>query len=131
MALDEPVAQDGLPQQTIDEGLDNLGGSTGLSERTALIYDDLSNNGTNQADGTSETGTDVYLITTQQEVTLGEFRSAIQQTFTTAEDGIFLDGGGSTQIKAVNEERNFSGSDPAPGRTIPQIVALESTANPT
>ena len=122
MALNSPVAQDGLPQQTIDEELDNLGGSTGLSERTALIYDDLSNN------GTGETGTDVYLVTTQQEVTLGEFRSAIQQTYTTAEDGIFLDGGGSTQIKSPDFES--SGSDPAPGRTIPQIVALESVENP-
>ena len=137
MALNDPTitspitgANEGLPQRTYDDDILGIGEDTGESERTALIYDDLSNNGTNQADGTSETGTDVYLVTTQQEVTLGEFRSAIQQTYTTAEDGIFLDGGGSTQIKAVNEERNFSGSDPAPGRTIPQIVALESVENP-
>ena len=133
MALNDPTitspitgANEGLPQRTYDDDILGIGEDTGESERTALIYDDLSNNDTNQADGTSETGTDVYLVTTQQEVTLGEFRSAIQQTYTTAEDGIFLDGGGSTQIKAVNERRNFSGD----GRTIPQIVALESVENP-
>ena len=97
-----------------------FGLDTKKTQRSALIYDDLCNN------GTGETGTDIYLVTTQDEVTLGEFRSAIQQTYTTAEDGIFLDGGGSTQIKAVNEERDFSGD----GRTIPQIVALESVENP-
>ena len=98
------------------------GGATEGAPRTALVYDDISNN------GTGETGTDVYLITTEDSVTLGEFRSAIQQTYTTAEDGIFLDGGGSTQIKSP--DFNSSGSDPAPGRDIPQIVALESTTNP-
>lgn len=132
--IDSPIIRDeqdreenvGLPQQTYDDDLLGIGEDTGESERTALIYDDISNNETISDDGTSETGTDIYLVTTQDEVTLGEFRSAITQTFTTAEDGIFLDGGGSTQIKTP--DFSDEGSD-TPGRTIPQIVALESIDN--
>ena len=115
-------ADEGLPRQTYDEDLRGINGTdTGKTQRSALIYDDISNN------GTGETGTDIYLVTTQDAVTLGEFRAAIQETpaFATAEDGIFLDGGGSTQLKTPTF--SFSGD----GRTIPQIVALKSTTNPS
>lgn len=105
----------GLPQQTYNEDLRGINGQDRVRrERSAMIYDDLSNN------GTGATGVDIYLIITRNPVTLGEFRSGIKQTFTTAEDGIFLDGGGSTQIKTPTF--SFSGDR----RTIPQIIALKS-----
>ena len=122
---------EGLSQQTYDEDLDGVNGQdTAQRPRTALIHDNLSNN------GTGETGSEVYLITTQNPiqdvVTFGEFRAAIRKAFTdtegpaevddvNAEGGIFLDSGGSTQIKTPEFE------DDGDGRAIPQIVALKST----
>ena len=126
MGLKLPEIDYGLPQQTIEE-LNQIS-PTEETQRTALIHDNLPNN------RTGETGSEVYLVTTEDEVTLGEFRAAIKQTFTDSEGvargdaevdvegGIFLDGGGSTQIKADDD---FEYSD-TENRDIPQIIALKS-----
>lgn len=119
MALNSPVVNNGLPQQTINEQLGNItGGATGFTQRSALVYDNLFNNGI--GDPSVDGLVNVYMIITRNAVTLGEFREAIKQALPNAEDGIFLDGGGSTQLNSA--EAQFPGD----GRIIPQIIALKA-----
>ena len=106
--VSDPKGDTGLPQQVINEQLSGIGGRRGQSARSAMLYDRLPSG-----------GVDIFLVITRQKVTLGEFRAAIKQSFTTAEDGIFLDGGASTQLNS--REAQFTTT-----RRIPQIVALKA-----
>lgn len=112
MGLRDPVVRNGLPQVTIDDRLENItGGETGFTQRSGLVFDEF------------DTGAEVYLVITRDAVTLGEFRSAIKAAIPNADDGIFLDGGGSTQLKADGV------SYPNGNRIIPQMVTIQSPAS--
>ena len=81
--------------------------------RSGLVY---------EVTGPSESRTtDVFLVITRTGATLWEFREAIKKRIPTARDGIFLDGGGSTQINC--RESSYVAQE----RTIPQMIALVQT----
>lgn len=62
--------------------------------------------------------TTAFLIITRTLCTLWEFRQAIKSGIPVVNDGVFLDGGGSTQINC--REAQFAGD----GRSIPQMIGL-------
>lgn len=90
----------GWYQKAKDQHMPNMDGST---ERTALVYN---------------SGLNIWLITSFTDCTASAFRKAIKNTIAvgTLQDGIFLDGGGSTSIKC-NEASVGT-------RKIPEMLAL-------
>lgn len=85
-----------------EEGMPNIDGNT---TRTALVY---------------SSGLNIWLVVTDTACTAEAFRSAIQGQIGsgTIVDGIFLDGGGSSQLKCA--EKIIVGD----GRVVRQMVAL-------
>ncbi|GFN31787.1 hypothetical protein PCURB6_20470 [Paenibacillus curdlanolyticus] len=61
----------------------------------------------------------LYLIVSQTKTTLANFRSAIKEAFGPLEDGIFLDGDGSSQLHA------YEAALPGDGRPVEQIIRLK------
>jgi hypothetical protein len=96
----------GWDEQADAEGMPNRTGST---QRTGMVYNSELN---------------VWLVITPDACTAAQFRSAIKEKIGsgTLVDGIFLDGGGSTQMKCA--EYTYRGTDPHPGRTIYEMPAL-------
>lgn len=78
------------------------------ANRTALVYNNTKN---------------IWLIVTNTRCTAEEFRTAIKEKIGsgTLVDGIFLDGGGSSQYKV--SEGSYNGSDSTP-RKVYQMVAI-------
>ncbi len=66
----------------------------------------------------NEEGT-LYLIVSQTKTTNAEFRSAIIEAFGPMQDGIFLDGDGSSQLHA------FEAALPGDGRQVEQMIRLK------
>ncbi len=68
------------------------------------------------------TGLNIWLVVSTNTCTCGKFRAAILEKIgsNTLVDGIFLDGGGSTQMKCA--EVSNAGSEP--GRKMPEMVSL-------
>lgn len=73
--------------------------------RTAAVYD---------KDGK------LYLIVSQTKTTLAKFRQAILSAYGEMEDGIFLDGDGSSQLRA------FEATLPGDGRRVEQMIRLKN-----
>jgi hypothetical protein len=73
--------------------------------RTAAVYD---------KDGK------LYLIVSQTKTTLRIFRQAILEAYGNMEDGIFLDGDGSSQLRA------FEATLPGDGRGVEQMIRLKN-----
>jgi len=73
--------------------------------RTAAVYD---------KDGK------LYLIVSQTKTTLAIFRQAILEAYGEMEDGIFLDGDGSSQLRA------FEATLPGDGRPVEQMIRLKN-----
>ncbi|MBD3918353.1 phosphodiester glycosidase family protein [Paenibacillus sp. PR3] len=73
--------------------------------RTAAVYD---------KDGK------LYLIVSQTKTTLAIFRKAILEAYGEMEDGIFLDGDGSSQLRA------FEATLPGDGRQVEQMIRLKN-----
>lgn len=73
--------------------------------RTAAVYD---------KDGK------LYLIVSQTKTTLAKFRQAIVEAYGEMEDGIFLDGDGSSQLRA------FEATLPGDGRQVEQMIRLKN-----
>lgn len=73
--------------------------------RTAAVYD---------KDGK------LYLIVSQTKTTLAIFRQAILEAYGEMEDGIFLDGDGSSQLRA------FEATLPGDGRLVEQMIRLKN-----
>ena len=80
--------------------------------RSGLVYEISGKLGDRQ--------TTVFLVITRTPCTFWEFRQATKLGFPYAIDGIFLDGGGSTQINCA--ETSFDGD----GRVIPQMIGLKA-----
>lgn len=97
------LQDDGIwEQQANEENMPNIYGRT---TRTALLYN---------------SGLNIWLVTTEENCTAEEFRYAIkyQVGSGTLVDGIFLDGGGSTQMQCSHHTNNGD------GRSVVQMVAL-------
>lgn len=67
-------------------------------------------------------GTNIWLVVSTTGCTLANFRAAIKEKIGSTLDGIFLDGSGSAQLRCY--DRTFIGSDPDPGRLLPEVLAL-------
>jgi exopolysaccharide biosynthesis protein len=92
----------GWYDQASAEGMPNIDGKT---TRTALVYN---------------SGLNIWLVVTETLCTAEAFRRAIKGQIGsgTMVDGIFLDGGGSSQMQCTETEINGD------GRTVRQMVAL-------
>ncbi|GMK42519.1 hypothetical protein PCCS19_55790 [Paenibacillus sp. CCS19] len=62
----------------------------------------------------------LYLIVSQTKTTLATFRQAIIEAYGEMEDGIFLDGDGSSQLRA------FEATLPGDGRQVEQMIRLKN-----
>ncbi|WP_342420336.1 phosphodiester glycosidase family protein [Paenibacillus sp. FSL E2-0178] len=86
---------------------ENMQNRTGSTERTGLVYNNTNN---------------IWLVVTLTKCTAAAFRTAIKEKVGsgTLVNGIFLDGGSSTQIKSAEK------TDGASSRPVYQMVALRS-----
>jgi exopolysaccharide biosynthesis protein len=94
--------ESGWYDQASAEGMPNIDGKT---TRTALVYN---------------SGLNIWLVVTETLCTAEAFRHAIKDQIGsgTIVDGIFLDGGGSSQMRCA--ETGINGD----GRTVRQMIAL-------
>lgn len=98
--------------QVLNERPEGIGGLAASRPRSGLVY---------RLGGTPDNRTTTaFLAIARNSVTLEQFRKAIQLGIPRVTNGIFVDGGGSTQINC--REAQFAGDS----RTIPQIISLRN-----
>lgn len=81
--------------QMTAEHVDGIGGISSPAARTAIVYDSSNN---------------IHLVITPEKISITAFRAAILNKIANVQDGVLLDGGGSTEMLCT--EYKFAGTDP-------------------